>query len=451
MKLSNFLIIFRKVAMRSVILPVTFKPCWLRGIIFGLIMPVSLLVLSPQAYTMNLTEMQHMALNNRKLIKKYIVNLEKSDADIIRARGGYFPAVDISYRANSLDEASVTEHEQNSVVYGAVSWNLFSGFRDRYNIESAQLLRTVATYRLKSIRQDLQLQVALRYLDVFESKARLKVAEDAYNTLEKIYLDSKNRLAVGLIGKNELLKFKVDFDNADITLKKAKADLKKRVHLLSREIDAEVELVDLKFGEFLTPPEPGDLKDFEAIMLQKSSELEALRALIAAAAVQVNSGYSAYYPQVNVVGSYSNYDDALVNGSGEVNRDEFRAQLVMSMNLFNGFAREAAIGKAKLEVSGLQYDLLELEDTFKTDLENLFIDYQVSFANITVAKENILHAQENLRITQLKYNEGLQRESDLLDAITSLSRAQYNHMAVVRTVFLNHFRVIRMVEEFSGE
>lgn len=412
---------------------------------------ICLLGVSQTGHAMNLLEMQQNAVENRKIVKRYSINLEKSKEDILGARGGYYPSVDISYMANSLDEASLTEHEQNSIAVGAVSWNLFSGFRDKYRIESAQVLQIVEGYRLDGIRQDIQLAVALRYLDVFEAKARLKVAEDASSTLEKIYQDGQNRLDVGLIGKNELLKFKVDFDNAAITVQQADADLKKSVHLLAREMSAEVAFTDLDFTEFQIPPQPGNHSDSEKKMLTSRSEIKALQGLIEAAAVQVRAGYSAYYPQVNAVGSYRNYDDSHFNGSGNVNEDEYRAQLVLSMNLFNGFSREATVGKAKLEVSGLRYDLGELVDTLKTDLKNLFIDYEISYATISVAEENIVHAKENLRITQLKYDEGLQRESDLLDAITNLSRARYKYVAVVRTAFLNHFRISRMVESFCAK
>ncbi|EKD39977.1 MAG: TolC, partial [uncultured bacterium] len=72
----------------------------------------------------------------------------------------------------------------------------------------------------------------------------------------------------------------------------------------------------------------------------------------------------------------------------------------------------------------------------------------VSLENVEVATRSIEQAQENLRITQLKYDEGLQRESDLLDAITSLSRSRYNHVAVQRTAFANKFRLTRMIDGF---
>jgi len=96
----------------------------------------------------------------------------------------------------------------------------------------------------------------------------------------------------------------------------------------------------------------------------------------------------------------------------------------------------------------LQYDIDKLKSSLSNDLVNIFIDYRVSMANVEVAKEDIRHAEENLRLAQLRYKQGLQRESDLLDAVTNLSRARYNQVTVIRTIFENAFRVSRMVEEF---
>ncbi len=89
-----------------------------------------------------------------------------------------------------------------------------------------------------------------------------------------------------------------------------------------------------------------------------------------------------------------------------------------------------------------------MKNLLVTDLDNLFIDFEVSLENVEVANRSIEQAKENLRITQMKYDEGLQRESDLLDAITNLSRAQYNYVAVIRTLFANYFQLTRMVEGF---
>lgn len=406
------------------------------------------LLLGSVAQAADLASMQKMALENRAVVQRYMANVEKSGKDVTIARGGYYPSVDISYTANSLDDSSLTEDSQNSIAAGQISWNLFSGFRDKYSLTSAEQIQEVENYRLQGIRQDIQLDVALSYLYVYDRLANLKVSEDAYKTLKKVYRDGENRFAVGLIGKNELLKFRVDYDNADITMKAAQAGLDKSVNSLARQVGTEITLADLDFAEFGLLPGQLSETDYQQNMLVARSEIQALEGLIAASESQVQVAYSDYYPRVDLVGSYYRYDDDYITGAGDEDEDELRAQLVVSMNLFRGFITEADTGRAKLEKRALQYDLQELKETLSNDLRNLFIDYRVSLANVEVARRSIEQAVENLRITQLKYDEGLQRESDLLDAITNLSRAQANEVAVVRTVFLNYFQIIRMVAGF---
>jgi outer membrane protein TolC len=400
------------------------------------------------AYGLDLAQMQKMALGNREVIQEYVTKLEQSEKDIIRARGGYYPSVDIGYTANSLDEGSLIEESENSVATGRISWNIFSGFRDKYNLQSAEKLKEVEQYKLQGLEQDIQLDVALAYLLVYERLANRKVAESAFETLEKVYQDGENRFQVGLIGKNELLKFRVDYDNADITLKAAKAGLEKSINLLSRQVGGSIYFDDLDFADFSELPARIDREEYTRRMLAERSEIKTLEAVIEATGAKAKSELSGYYPFVDVAGIYRKYDDDYINGSGSVEDDELRAQLVMSMNLFQGFETEATVARSRLEIRAVQYQLDELKNSLLTDLNNLHIDFEVSLENVDVANRSIEEAEENLRITQLKYDEGLQRESDLLDAITNLSRAQYNYVAVIRTLFLNYFSLTRMIGGF---
>ena len=409
---------------------------------------VLLLFFSSTAWAVSLTEMQEMALGNRQVVQQYVTSLEQSVEDITIAKAPYLPFVDVSYTANALDEDGIYEAKENSTLVGAVSYNLFAGFRDKYNIQSAELLRDVQEYSVVAVRQDLQLTVALAYLSVYERLANKKVAQSAFETLGKVYRDGESRYDVGLIGKNELLTFRVDYDNADITLKAADAGLRKSVNDLSRQVGSRINFDDLDFAEFKDLPAVMDKVEYTETMLDTRSEIKALEALIGVSNAQAKREKSEYYPHVDFVGSYSLYEDDIITGQGSYDEDELRAQVVLSMNLYRGGSTEANVTKAKLSARSGQYELAELQDTFTTDLDNLFIDFEVSLDNVNVANRSIEQAEENLRITQLKYDEGLQRESDLLDAITRLSRAQYNYVAVLRTVFSNDFQITRMVDGF---
>lgn len=424
-----------------------------------LFIPILLLMVQT-AFALDLEEMQQLALANREVIKRSIIDFEKSEKDITIARAGFLPSVDLSYQANVVDESeSVLSQRQvtgvgslatdeDSTFTGAVSWNIFNGFRDKYQLESSKLLSEVESLQLEGLEQDIQLNVALRYIVVYERRANLEVAGNNFETLQKIYRDAQNRFEVGLIDRNELLTFKVDLDNSDIQLEQAKADLRKSVNLLAREIGQEIHLEKINFSLFDTVPGKKDFSENRALMIAERSEIRALEKLKEASVSQTNVEKSEYYPKVDLVGSYGKFDNDVMSGSGDIDADELRAQLNVSLNLYRGGSTGASVAKARLETRGLGYDLRELVDDLGTELRNLHIDLDVNLRNIEVALVGIEQAKENLRVTRLKYAEGLQRESELLDAVANLSRAEFNYVAAVRTVFQNHFNILRMIEAF---
>ena len=110
-----------------------------------------LLLFVPFSWAIDLAEMQEGATQSREIIKRYQTTLEKSGLEVARIRSAYYPSVNIGYQANNLDEAARFEHRQNSSIYAAASMNIFAGFKDRYSIESAQVMQKVDGYRLKGI------------------------------------------------------------------------------------------------------------------------------------------------------------------------------------------------------------------------------------------------------------------------------------------------------------
>jgi outer membrane protein TolC len=409
--------------------------------IFNLVL--GFILISGVVQAADLAELQEQALANRAVIKRYIADLEQSREEATLARSALYPSFDLAYTATWLDEASLYEDKQTSTASGTISWNIFAGFQDKYNIKSAALLHQAESYRLQGARQDIKLAVALRYLEIYNRQANLKVAEDSFSTLGKLSEDAVNRFEVGLINKSEMLKFKVDLDNAVIARKKARAELDKSIALLQREIGVEVDPAQLLFAEFTDLPDLSDQAAYEEEMLNKRSEIKLLEETLGAAAMQVKVARAGYYPRVDLAGIYSKYDnDAL----STTNDDEIRTRLTLSMNIFDGFAKKSRMGAAKHAEQGLRYDLEEVKRDFKVQLGNLFLDYRVSDDNVVVAANSIEQAEENLRVNRLAYEEGVAKESELLDAITNLSRARFNFVAAKSEGFANYFQIIRSVE-----
>lgn len=153
------------------------------------------------AQSESLKALQDKAVADRKVVEKYRLEIRKGETDETIAQSAFLPSVDATYTANRLNEATASETQENSAFRGAITYNIFSGFRDEYNVTASGLIKQAKEYELESIIQDIRYAVALRYLDIFGKKNSLKVAEDEYRLLQKRYEDSQNMHSVGLIKK----------------------------------------------------------------------------------------------------------------------------------------------------------------------------------------------------------------------------------------------------------
>jgi len=406
------------------------------------------LLLAVDCFGAGLADLQEQAVTNRQVVEKYRQALERAGHDETAARSPYYPSVDLSYTANLLDDDTFLEHRDNSVVYGAVRWNVFSGWRDRYGLRAAHWQTEAEAGRLNAIKQEIRLAVALRYLAIYAAGANLLVAQDSFSSLQKVLRDSENRFQAGLTRKNDLLKSQVDLDNAGITLKRAAAEVDRGWRLLAREVGAEPDREQLAFSEFDDLPVLPGPEELERQLLAGRSELRVLAKQAAAADEQVGLELASRYPRVDLTGSYRRYEDHPLAGFGDDTEEEVRNQLVVSYNLFDGFARQARVARAGAQARAVRQELAELQAELTTELYNLYQDFQVECGNVAAAAGGIIQAEENLRVTRLAYDEGLETEANLLDAVAGLTRARSNLAAAKRAVFDNYFRILRTTEGF---
>ena len=418
--------------------------------LFGAICAVLLLCLpATRSYAENLADLQEKAVANRQLIEKYRNNIRKAQTDINIGKGYFLPSLDLSYTGNKLDEDGTLEKAENSTFATAVSYNIFAGFRDKYTLQAAEQIKKSQDYELEKIIQDIKYRVAARYVEIFGKKNSLVVAQDELNLLKKRYEDSENRYQVGLIRKNDLLKIKVEMDDTEQRLKRADSELSKSANLLAFEIEAPVDPKAISFEELKRFPKLLSEEEYSAKMFEKRSDIKALEMVIEAYRSKVYVAKSAYYPSADIIGSYklgsSNYTLGLDNTDSE---DEYRLQLNVRMNIFDGFKKNESVKKADVEVRNAQHDLAELKNSLTTELKNTLSDYDVAVKNMKVAEASIVQAEENLRITDASYKEGVDTATGVLDAIFYLSRAKNNFINARNEVFANYYKLTRLTDDF---
>jgi outer membrane protein len=398
-----------------------------------------------------LAEFQELAVANRKAVAAARTRLAQSRLDVKIGKSPFLPSLDLGYTANRLDESSTFENKRNSQLGGTLSINLFSGFKDRYQLTSAQQIQLARRYELQTVVEDLKLEVAVRYLAIFADRQTLAVAENRLSLLKKRYEDAQHRNEVGLIKRNDVLKIKVEMDDAFLVREKARADYEKSVNLLEYTIGAEVDGAALGFSELDTLPVLKDTASYRQRMFARRSEIKALEMVVTAREQTAKAKQAAYYPSLNLSAGYRHYGDDYLWGmtADDQGEAEMRLTARVDLNLFDGFKKDHTVERYRLDVRQARLDLTELKQLLATTLDNALLDYAVSLQNITVARTGIDQAEESLRVVELSFEEGVETATEVLDAIYLLSRAKLNYITAKRSVFLNYYQILRTIEAFD--
>ncbi len=404
---------------------------------------------SASAYTLD--ELMQLSVKKRDSIKVRQGNIEKSKSSVTMARAFFIPDLNVVYEAERDLDISEAERDldisgESSTFTVTSSVNLFAGFRDYNNLKAEKKTEEISELRLKSAKQNLQLEVAEGFTDVFRSIENLRVAESSLRLFTERYENVKLKFETGLLTRRDLLVVKVETDNAGQLVRKAAASVTKSLNRLSRITGVDdLSIEKLDFTVLSKLPVKVGYNDLEKRLLQNRSELTIQKGVKDVNLKRYNAKKSEYYPSLNLAATYTKEDVSYDPWDAD---EDWTAQLAVSMNLFDGLKTAAALKSRKQDVSNAQYELIELEKIMKTELTNILLDFDVAEQNLEAADSGMDEAEENVRATELAFSHGRATTTDVLNSIYSLTTAKLNVINARMDLIQTDFRVKRMVEDF---
>lgn len=143
-------------------------------------------------YTGNFTE---IAVNNREELKKIGSYIKISDMQLSLDKSGTMPDVYVAvdYGIQGVDYR--LNRDQEYVQASAIlSWNLFSGFRNRARIKQSVLDREMADRQMEEVKKQIELQVINTMNDlltaekgIVAAEARVKSAREGFRLVKRKY------------------------------------------------------------------------------------------------------------------------------------------------------------------------------------------------------------------------------------------------------------------------
>jgi outer membrane protein TolC len=248
-----------------------------------------------------------------------------------------------------------------------------------------------------------------------------KVAEESLATATEHRRVAGNQYELGVVAKNDVLAADVQVANAEGTLISAGNQVElSRSRLALRMGYPGDRSVTPAPGPFPAPP--GDVPPFDESLraaLAKRNELRAQAAFIREGAAQLSGAKSEFAPTLFGQGGYS-YE----NNSFNPNQSVFSLLLGGKVNLFSGFSDDAAKRQTMISLERRKEGMEKLRDEISLEVKAAHLAVAEAAKKRAIAEVAVARAEENLRIQNDRYREGLAISTEVLDAQTLLTRAR---------------------------
>ncbi len=385
-----------------------------------------------KAQSVTLAEGLRMATDENRLVKIREQEEKMARADVRIARSRLLPSLNASVGQTFLDQQprarfgpqSVPTAERDFYTYRLALQQIlydFGGVTSQY--AASRAIEETKRLETKRVKHDLALEFALLYFDILESEKLIDAAAREKDALTSHLAVARDRFAAGVITRNDLLQAEVKL--ADATQRLLSAGNLKRINvarlnsMLARPLNALFAAVDIADdrGRPLPPYE-------EAITIAEKErpEVQMLDATEQALSLEERALRAEYFPRFFLEGDYD-----YTKNKYQVHEGSAAVSFFMTFNLFAGGSTRAQVQKMRIARTRVKIERRKIIDDIGLQIERYYLEMANARERIKVTTGSVAQAEENLRISKIKYAEGVGIAPDVTDAIALLTLARTTH------------------------
>jgi len=360
-----------------------------------------------------------------------------------QATGSWLPTVSGSgswsyastSRYNSATGTFVSADRSDSYSAGlSASLTIFDGFQRAAQGRSARADFESADASLTNQQFQVTLQVKQAFFNALAADEFIRVSQTRLQRADEQLKVAKEKLAAGSATRSDTLRSAVEVGNARLQLLNAETSQASTRAALSRLIgyDGPVQAVADSGLFFMAPLDTGAVR---AELLQTAPSVVAAEANAKAAAASVAVARAAYFPTLR--GSFSQSWSGPVSAgrdsiTNEANylafKGQWRAQLGLSWNIFDGFSREASVTRSNISSENAAAQAEDARRQANAQLTQQLATLAAARAQIDISRASLAAAQEDLRVVQERYRLGAATIVEVLTSQETLDQAEVDYI-----------------------
>lgn len=278
-------------------------------------------------------------------VAEAIASYEQARALVREQRASLFPTVNLTGSGTRSGGGGEQQTANNYRAAIGASWEPDVWGKLRAGVTGADASASASAADLAAARLSAQGELATNYFSLRQSDAQIALLNSTIDGYKRVLDITSNRFNSGIAAKSDLLQAQTQLANAQIDLSgqvRSRAQLEHAIAILLGKAPSDFSLAVAPWT--LTVPEVP--LGVPSTLLQRRPDIAAAERRVAVANEQIGIARSAYYPSLNLTGSYG-------SGASRVG-DLFNASSSLwslgvsaAQTLFNAGATTASVDAAK--------------------------------------------------------------------------------------------------------
>lgn len=337
---------------------------------------------------------------------------------------GQFEARQKDQKANFMgNEITLSEQDATSCKLSAqlllYDFGRAENLRDsiRARIQTAEL-------NADRVRQNLTLAVSQAYFQVLTVQKTHQVVEESCKVIEEQLSIARDFFNQGLVHKSDVLSLEVAMAERQQELIHTKGLVEIAHAVLNRLLGINIhEKLLLEDVEEAEPWQKGFLEDLQGA-LAKRPDLLATRRQLDVAQSEYRALRANFAPRIF---AYSDYQYSTETTLGSKDKGRLVGGVGVQFSIFDGGVTYVKLQRKEKEIAEAKDAYEERADDVALEVKRCHLQTQDAGSRVPVAKKSIELAEENLRIMQDRYRQGLATSADVLLEEDRLSRSRMNY------------------------
>jgi outer membrane protein TolC len=305
-------------------------------------------------------------------------------------------------------------------------------------LQASKTYRELSMKSLKRSRIETSVAVTKAYYSVLVSNELLNLLDANMVRLKKSLDDTKALYKNGFVEKIDVDRLTVLHNNLETERENVIRLLDLNVNLLKFQMGMSVQskltlkdsIAGLQVAQTFAVSDTSVYKNrIEYSLLETQKKLNEL---------DLKRYKSQFLPSLSAFGSTS--QNALSNSFGTMFDRSFPTTLIgfrLSVPIISGGIKLYQVRNAKLEILKAQNNLINLRNGISLEVEQAQTIYRNGLKSLENQNRNMELAQEVLRVTKIKYEQGVGSSIEVTTAETSLKESQNNYINALYDLLIN--------------